>query len=127
MTSGLVGLIRAAWIDLARFPYSSIHTCAYDHAIELPDFFWLWPPSVCLVRTTPVFMRLINQCLTDLCGNRGKTPGRFGDRPYRSAFGCQKTAELRALRSDGERLLHLRARTFAPHYSNQPKRIDLPM
>src|ERR1700759_4001028 len=46
--------------------------------------------------------------------NRGKTPGRFGDRPYRSAFGCQKPAELRALRSDGERMLHLRARTFAP-------------
>src|SRR6478672_12126292 len=39
MTSGLVGLIRAAWIGLARFPYSSIHACAYDHAIELPDFF----------------------------------------------------------------------------------------
>ena len=39
MTSGLVGLIRVAWIGLARFPYSSIHTCAYDHAIELPDFF----------------------------------------------------------------------------------------
>src|SRR6476659_8844823 len=46
--------------------------------------------------------------------NRGKTPGRFGDRPYRSAFGYQKTAEFRALRSDGERMLHLRARTFAP-------------
>jgi hypothetical protein len=39
MTCELVGLIRAAWIDLARFPYSSIHTCAYEHAIELPDFF----------------------------------------------------------------------------------------
>ena len=38
MTSGLVGPIRAAWIVLARFPYSSIHTCAYDHTIELPDF-----------------------------------------------------------------------------------------
>src|SRR5689334_8010439 len=52
--------------------------------------------------------------------NRGKTPGRFGDRPYRSASGCQKTAELRALRSEGERMLHLRARTFAPHYHPKP-------
>jgi hypothetical protein len=52
--------------------------------------------------------------------NRGKTPGRFGDRPYRSAFGCQQTAELRALRSDGERMLHLRARTFAPLTALRP-------
>ena len=58
--------------------------------------------------------RYIIQVLNTFLGKRGKTPGRFGDRPYRSAFGCQKTAELRALRSDGERMLHLRARTFAP-------------
>src|SRR3954453_15964357 len=45
---------------------------------------------------------------------RGKSPGGFGDRPYRSAVGRQKLAEFRAIRSDSERMLHLRARTFAP-------------
>ena len=45
---------------------------------------------------------------------RGKTPGGFGDRPYRSAVERQKMAEFRAFRSDCERMLHLRARTFAP-------------
>src|SRR6478609_8833991 len=44
----------------------------------------------------------------------GKSPGRFGDRPYRSAIGRQKLAESRARCSDFERMLHLRARTFAP-------------
>ena len=57
MTSGLVGLIRAAWIGLARFPYSSIHTCAYEYTIELPDFFWLWPPSVCALSARHLFSR----------------------------------------------------------------------
>jgi hypothetical protein len=45
---------------------------------------------------------------------RGKSPGGFGDRPYRSAVGRQKMAEFRAIRSDSERMLHVRARTFAP-------------
>src|SRR2546423_312656 len=30
-------------------------------------FFGYGPFRVCLVRTTPVFTKLINQCLTDLC------------------------------------------------------------
>jgi hypothetical protein len=45
---------------------------------------------------------------------RGKSPGGFGDHPYRSTVGRQKVAEFRAPRSDFERMLHLRARTFAP-------------
>src|SRR3569833_1179892 len=32
-------MIRGRWIGIAMFPYSSIHTCAYDHAIELLNFF----------------------------------------------------------------------------------------
>src|SRR3954454_24169528 len=44
----------------------------------------------------------------------GKSPGGFDDRPYRSASGRQKMAEIRALCSDLKRMLHLRARTFAP-------------
>src|SRR3954471_18359316 len=44
----------------------------------------------------------------------GKSPGGFGDPPYGSAVGRQKMAEFRAFRSDSERMLHLRARTFAP-------------
>ncbi|MFL5289456.1 MAG: hypothetical protein ACJ8AW_53000, partial [Rhodopila sp.] len=47
-------------------------------------------------------------------GKWGKSPGELGDRPRRSAVGRQKMAEFRALRSDFERMLHLRARTFAP-------------
>src|SRR5205807_1624717 len=46
--------------------------------------------------------------------NRGKTPGGFGNRPYRSAVEGPKMAEFRASHSDFERMLHLRARTFAP-------------
>ena len=45
---------------------------------------------------------------------RGKSPGGFGDGPHRSVGECQKMAEFRAYRSDSERMLHLRARTFAP-------------
>ena len=47
-------------------------------------------------------------------GNRGKTPGGFDASLYRSAVLRQKMAEFRASRSDIERMLHLRARTFAP-------------
>jgi hypothetical protein len=43
----------------------------------------------------------------------GKSPGGFGDRSYRSAAGRQKMAEFHDFRSDFERMLHLRARTFA--------------
>ena len=76
VTSGLVGSIRAAWIVLARFPYSSIHTCAYEYTIELPNFFLAMATfRVCLVRTTPVFTKLINQCLTDLCAYGPQTRG----------------------------------------------------
>src|SRR3569623_1577238 len=32
-------MIRDRWIGIAMLPYSSIHTCAYDHAIELLNFF----------------------------------------------------------------------------------------
>jgi len=46
--------------------------------------------------------------------NWGKTPGGFGNRPYRSAVEGPKMAEFRVLRSNFERMLHLRARTFAP-------------
>jgi len=45
---------------------------------------------------------------------RGKSPGGFGNRPYRSAVEGPKMAEFRASHSDFERMLHLRARTFAP-------------
>src|SRR5690242_7409128 len=44
----------------------------------------------------------------------GKSPGGFGDGLHRSVGECQKMAEFRAYRSAGERMLHLRARTFAP-------------
>src|SRR5690242_18103007 len=44
----------------------------------------------------------------------GKSPGGFGDGLHRSVDECQKMAEFRAYRSAGERMLHLRARTFAP-------------
>src|SRR6476659_8620497 len=76
MTSGLVGLIRAAWIGLARFPYSSIHACAYDHAIELPDFFGYGrlPCVPCLHDTC--FTKLTNQCFTDLCAYGPQTRAR---------------------------------------------------
>src|SRR5690348_7330638 len=43
----------------------------------------------------------------------GKSPGGFGDGLHRSVGECQKMAEFRAYRSAGERMLHLRARTFA--------------
>ena len=49
-----------------------------------------------------------------VAGKWGKSPGGFGDRPYRFAGGHQKMAEFRAPRSDFEHMLHLRARTFAP-------------
>src|SRR5689334_1599293 len=39
MICKLVGLIKAARIGLARFTYSSSHTCAYDYVIELARFF----------------------------------------------------------------------------------------
>src|ERR1700748_3924294 len=39
MICKLVGLIKAARIGLARFTYSSSHTCAYDYVIELSRFF----------------------------------------------------------------------------------------
>ena len=47
-------------------------------------------------------------------GKWGKSPGGFGDGLHRSVGECQKMAEFRAYRSAGERMLHLRARTFAP-------------
>ena len=56
-------------------------------------------------------------------GNRGKSPGEFGDRPYRSAIGRQKMAEFRAHRSSYERMLHLRARGFAPVTMNEANRL----
>ena len=43
-----------------------------------------------------------------------------GNRPYRSAVGGQKMAEFRVHRSDCERMLHLRARTFAPNTRQRP-------
>src|ERR1700748_3617431 len=39
MICKLVSLIKAARIGLARFTYSSSHTCAYDYVIELLRFF----------------------------------------------------------------------------------------
>jgi hypothetical protein len=55
-----------------------------------------------------------DQCVRLYDGNRGKTPGRFDAGPNRFVVGRQKMAESRAYRSDFERMLHLRARTFAP-------------
>src|SRR3954468_12583906 len=49
---------------------------------------------------------------------RGKSPGGFDASPYRSVVGCQEMAEFRASCSDHERMLHLRARTFAPLSQN---------
>src|SRR3954465_12085391 len=46
--------------------------------------------------------------------NWGKSPGGFDARSYRSVVGCQKMAEFRDPRSVYDRMLHLRARTFAP-------------
>src|SRR3954451_22516014 len=54
------------------------------------------------------------QAIQGIPSKWGKSPGELGDRPRRSAVGRQKMAEFRALRSDFERMLHLRARTFAP-------------
>src|SRR3954453_14645196 len=46
--------------------------------------------------------------------NRGKSVGEFGALPYRSTVGRRKMAEFRTRHSDCERMLHLRAHTFAP-------------
>src|SRR4051794_4826811 len=56
----------------------------------------------------------LDQWIAGFLCKRGKSPGGFGARPYRSAVGYQKMAEFHAPRSDCERMLHLRARTFAP-------------
>src|SRR5689334_20949131 len=52
-----------------------------------------WNPLKCFVV----------QVLSTFLGKWGKSPGRFGARPYRSAGECQKMAEFRAYRSDSER------------------------
>jgi hypothetical protein len=46
--------------------------------------------------------------------NRDKSVGEFGALPYRSTVGRRKMAEFRTRHSDCERMLHLRAHTFAP-------------
>src|SRR3954463_10268602 len=50
---------------------------------------------------------------------RGKSVGEFGALPYRSTVGRRKMAEFRTRHSDCERMLHLRAHTFAP-LTNSP-------
>jgi hypothetical protein len=67
-------------------------------------------PLLLFVQQMPRFSPI----LPPIKGKRGKSPGRFGSDSYRSAVGCQKMAEFRAIRSDSERMLHLRARAFAP-------------
>src|SRR5437660_808660 len=64
---------------------------------------------------------LINQACSENSGKWGKSPGEFGDHPYRSVIGRQKMAEFRALRLGFERMLHLRARTFLITHHPQPR------
>ena len=47
-------------------------------------------------------------------GKRGKSPSGFGNGPYVAQPNAKKTAGFRAFRSDCERMLRLRAQTFAP-------------
>jgi hypothetical protein len=64
-------------------------------------------------RFTAILVALSTAVSSTTVCKRGKSVGGFGARQHRSAVGCQKMAESRAPRSDCERMLHLRAHTFA--------------